>query len=303
MCLKHCKCCYIIILVINMKSKKENYFENILEKNYEIYHYCHDVLPLCDFHNHEFYEIYFFIDGTVAYCIEEMTFDLMTGDVLIIPPSKMHMPIVSEGVNYERIVLWLRRSFIESLDDENHTFSNGLKELRDKGNLLMKLKGKDYSKIINLLSDIEKEISLHEENESLVVASYITILLANLLRISKLQVKEEKTVVNQSIVPSIIEYINLHLTEKLTSENIAEKFFISKYHLHHIFKEYTNVSLYDYILSKRIIYAKSLIRHGHNFTDACFTCGFKDYSSFYKAFLTKTGMSPREFKKSIKKTM
>lgn len=267
---------------------------------YEFHHYRQDTIPFIDFHSHDFYEIYLFIDGTVTYCIEEMTFEMMNGDILIIPPGKLHKPVITDGMSYERIVLWLNADYIRSLDDSQNSIFDELKRLRDSGQLLINLKESQYRKAYEMLSEMENTINSENNKKDIICRAYITLLLLQLILISNNQQEKNKSSENESIVPKIIEYINENLTEKLSSDSIAEQFFISKYHLHHIFKEYTNVSLYDYILSKRIILAKSLIRHGSNITDACFSCGFKDYSNFYKTFIAKTGISPKEFKNSLK---
>lgn len=284
-----------------MTEKNEQNTETMMSNDYELHHFKRDIPPSMDFHSHDFYEIYFFVDGTVTYCIEEKTFELMNGDVLIIPPGKLHKPIVTDNLRYERSVLWLSRDYLNKLDASVPSIADEFRKMRAERNLLISLRGIELKKTNNLLSEIDSEIALHLSNEHTIVSSYITILLNNLIRISKSQLPKENLNENESIVPSIIEYINAHLSEQLSSDIIAEKFYLSKYHLHHIFKNYTNVSLYDYILSKRIILAKSLIRHGSNLTDTCFNSGFKDYSTFYKTFISKAGISPRDFKKSITK--
>lgn len=264
------------------------------------HHYRQDVTPSVDFHSHDYYEFYFFIDGNVTYCIEEKTFELMSGDVLVIPPGKLHKPYVASNLNYERAVLSVTPELLFSLDKSHPSLADEIGVICDKGRNLISLRGKDKEKITSLLSDIDAEIRLGAKNRFVAFSAYITVLLINLVRLAKSQSYHAKgTFINESMVPSIIEYINAHLTEPLSSQSIADAFFISKYHLQHIFKEYTNVSLYDYILSKRIIFAKSLIRRGKSLTDACFACGFKDYSAFYKAFVSKTDMSPKKFKNGL----
>lgn len=277
-------------------------FEDELNNDYEYHHFQQDIPPSVEFHNHDFYELYFFIDGSVTYCIEEKTYELMSGDMLIIPPGKLHKPYISSNLKYERAVLWLKREFFRSLDMSSPSVADEMLKLMDEGHFLVSLRGKEQKKIFSVLSEIDSEISLGDSSEKAAVSSCITLLLINLVRIAKSQPNNESSFLSESIVPSVIEYINAHISEPLSSQSIAEEFFVSKYYLHHIFKSYTNVSLYDYIIAKRIIFAKSLIRHGKNLTDACFACGFKDYSAFYKAFVSKTGISPKEFKNSLKTT-
>lgn len=63
------------------------------------------------FHSHDFYEIYFFLDGNVKYYIENESYELAKGDVLVIPPWKLHRPVFGENVPYERYVLWIYGSY------------------------------------------------------------------------------------------------------------------------------------------------------------------------------------------------
>ena len=99
-----------------------------------------------------------------------------------------------------------------------------------------------------------------------------------------------------SLIPEVIRYINAHFTEPLTLDSISSAFYVSKFHLSRTFKEYTNATVYDYILSKRIGLARRLIRQGETAAAASEACGFSDYSNFYKAFTAKTGMTPAQFK-------
>ncbi|MBQ7653490.1 MAG: helix-turn-helix domain-containing protein [Clostridia bacterium] len=282
-----------------MKAEIQQGIGGTLANGCGYHHYRQDITPSVEFHSHDFYEFYFFIDGTVTYCIEEKTFELMSGDVLVIPPGRLHKPYVATNLRYERAVLSISRESLLSLDKSSPSIADEIKKLRDEGRLLISLRGKDKEKVMSLLSDIDAELRLGAKNEVAAFSAYVTILLIDLIRIAKSQSHNESTFVSQSIVPSVIEYINSRLSEPLSAQSIADEFFISKYHLQHLFKGYTNVSLYDYILSKRVIYAKSLIRHGKSLTETCFACGFRDYSAFYKAFVSKAGMSPKKFKSNL----
>ena len=95
----------------------------------------------------------------------------------------------------------------------------------------------------------------------------------------------------------MLRYINEHFTDPLTLDDLCTEFFLSKFYLIRKFKEYTNATIYDYIISKRIGLARKLIRQGMSAAEACERCGFSDYSNFYKAFTAKTGMTPAQFKK------
>ena len=98
------------------------------------------------------------------------------------------------------------------------------------------------------------------------------------------------------LVAQIDEIIrNEHLTESLTLDELAAKFYVSKYYLLHAFKEYANLSVHQYIISKRIIHAQILLQNGVSPGEAARDSGFNDYAGFYPAFVKQTGMTPQQY--------
>lgn len=68
-----------------------------------------------EFHAHDFLELYYFLDGSVTYYIEDQVYDLCPGDLLIIPAGKMHRPVIAnEHAAYERMVLWITPQYLQS---------------------------------------------------------------------------------------------------------------------------------------------------------------------------------------------
>lgn len=80
-------------------------------------------------------------------------------------------------------------------------------------------------------------------------------------------------------------YLDEHFTEAVYLDDIADRFFISKYHLSREFKRVFGLNFSAYIINKRIEYAKYLLR----FTDKSIEeiageCGIGDASYFNKLF-------------------
>lgn len=91
---------------------------------------------------------------------------------------------------------------------------------------------------------------------------------------------------------AIINFINLHIKDDISLEEIAQGFYISKPSLCRIFKKATGTTVWDYIITKRLINARHLISSGVSATNACYASGFNDYSVFYRAYRKKYGCSP-----------
>ena len=92
----------------------------------------------------------------------------------------------------------------------------------------------------------------------------------------------------------ILQYINYNLTDYMNIDHISSTFFVSKYYMMRQFKQETGYTLGNYISRKRLLLAKELILSGVPGTQACFDCGYKDYSTFSRAYRRLFGESPRD---------
>lgn len=95
-------------------------------------------------------------------------------------------------------------------------------------------------------------------------------------------------------IVELIHYINENLSKDLSIEALSARFFISKYHMMRKFKEETGYSMHQYILEKRILAARNLITEGCLATTASVECGFKDYSTFSRAYKKLLGQLPSD---------
>ena len=82
---------------------------------FEFYHYLDEIPPKVEFHQHPFYELFFFLDGNANYTIEGKTYKLRPGDILLTNSLDIHRPEIFPGKPYERIVIWLEDSFFDRL--------------------------------------------------------------------------------------------------------------------------------------------------------------------------------------------
>lgn len=93
-------------------------------------------------------------------------------------------------------------------------------------------------------------------------------------------------------VLAILDYVGEHLCENLSIDLIARHFYISKYYMMRLFKQETGYTLGQYISQKRLLLAKELLSSGVPGTQVCYDCGFKDYSTFSRAYKQLFGVTP-----------
>ena len=103
------------------------------------------------------------------------------------------------------------------------------------------------------------------------------------------------------VVP-ILDYIRDNLSEPLTLDQIAGKFFISKHYLCRIFKSATGFSVMEYIIYSRILRARQLLQEGISVQQAGELSGFSDNSHFIRTFGHLTDTSPGKYAKEYQKS-
>ena len=105
----------------------------------------------------------------------------------------------------------------------------------------------------------------------------------------------------QGLYEMMMDYIEEHLKENLDLNELSHIFHVSKYHISHVFKDETGISVHQYILKKRLDACKSAIRSGDKITSVYPVFGFRDYSAFYRAFRKEYGISPKEYREMLEK--
>lgn len=90
----------------------------------------------------------------------------------------------------------------------------------------------------------------------------------------------------------LVDYLDAHLTEELNIDALAEKFYISRFHMMRRFREETGTTIHAYISDHRLMLARDLIGQGVPATEVCFRCGFGSYSSFSRAYGKFFGTTP-----------
>jgi YesN/AraC family two-component response regulator len=108
---------------------------------------------------------------------------------------------------------------------------------------------------------------------------------------------------NQELVPDytrispILNYIQDHISEPLSLDELSSQFFINKFHMCHLFKAATGFSVMEYIIHCRILKARKLLRHGARVQEAGESVGFQNNAHFIRTFRKLTGTSPKRYAK------
>lgn len=287
--------------------KKQNYTARqiMLASDYEIFHYKDTYTNEVTLHHHDFYEIYFFLSGEVRYLIEGKIYKLIPGDIVIINSNELHQPFIeSNSKSYERIVLWISKEFVKSISTDATDFSKCFEdELLHRQNVLRASIEQQQSikmTLIKLLNNTTNTGFGSDVSFRIYISEILLTINQALMEKEKgihqdKSIHQLKTSKPDSIVESVISYIEEHIEEEITLDDIAAKFYISKFYLSRVFKRNTNTTIHRYIVQKKLISAKELILKNIPLTEVYKRIGFGDYCNFLRAFKAEYGITPSEF--------
>ncbi|MFT3982827.1 MAG: AraC family transcriptional regulator [Lachnospiraceae bacterium] len=269
----------------------------MLSKDFEIYYYSDKNLPQGRLHMHRYHEFYFFLEGEVSIRIEDQMRSLKPGDIVLIPPQVSHQAVIhNPGIPYRRFVLWVSEEYCGRLRELSEDYLYFIRYVSDTGNYIIHNEVAAFNTIQAKVFQLLEEIQGQRFGRDVRIALGINGLIMHLNRILYEQRHLKYPEEGNNLYRNLIYYIEEHLEEELTLDRIATEFFVSKYHISHIFKDNMGVSLHQYILKKRLYACKEALLGNVNIGGVYQTFGFRDYSSFYRAFRKEFGVSPKEFK-------
>lgn len=98
-------------------------------------------------------------------------------------------------------------------------------------------------------------------------------------------------------VKPMVEYIRTHMQSDLSLELLCREFSFSKNHIINLFKKELGMTPVAYLNDLRLRQAERLlIATSQTIESIATTCGYPNYSHFYRQFLRKNGVSPEKFR-------
>lgn len=242
-------------------------------------------------HYHPSNEIYYIIEGEREYFIESSFMKAAKGDFVFVPQNLLHR---TDGKGATRILIYFSNEFL------GHFFSDKIIETIMSGFCPRVFRpdeetGKKLSAIIyKILFEYTGNTAKGAEQNYPYLACLLFELLFTISTSKNTYIGE----VSDNRLNLIVRYINENFRHITSADELAEKFFISKYHLCHIFPEKLGVQLISYINMVKIREACRLIDTGkYKITEIATRCGFNSSSYFSKVFRREMGMSPQEYRR------
>lgn len=165
----------------------------------------------------------------------------------------------------------------------------------ENGNLIITLK--DTYRFEKYLHKIYLHFKERMSVKEALLNNYIVNILTELLVRKDL---EHSVNVSANIIDDTVAYINEHLTDPLTLEDLASQASLSPFYFSRLFKKETGFSPHGYVIASRVNMAKFLLKSSNaTIKDICFSTGFTSESGFCTTFKKVTSNTPSEYRISV----
>ncbi|QUI23060.1 helix-turn-helix transcriptional regulator [Vallitalea pronyensis] len=274
--------------------------KTLFSTDFQVFHQRSDHYTM-DFHFHDLFEIYFNVSGGDRYLIENKVYKNNPGDLFVLNNYEVHKVMAKKDTTYERVIIIFKPEYIDHFSiEDNNLLQCFLRRKRGHFNKihLSKEQQRVFLNHVTHLTTIQKE----KFGSNLLKKTYFIQLLIyiNQWFMDETHNKYQDQIYDiHETVEKIIDYIDHHLADHMSLEQLAKEFNISKYYLCQLFKKNTGVTVNHYITARRIAEAKKLLHAHKNVSEVAERTGFNDYTHFIRTFKKWVGMPPKRYTRTF----
>lgn len=231
------------------------------------------------------------VNGGSAYVVVRgISYTLNVGDIIIIPRMAYRVTHTAE----EEAML-----VVLSLSDFQFSGSEKNEWPFLKNETLLSADA-STEPIAGVIGQIDSELSglrFGYEKSSARLAEYLVILLQRYFTAD-----ESNEIEPVSLMEKVKDYIDANYEKNLTLNSLSEVFFVSPYHIAHLFKERFDISPIQYLIQTRIRVASDLLAQtSATVFEISNAVGYPNVNYFHILFKRFAGMSPGRYRKLARK--
>lgn len=240
-----------------------------------------------DAHLHSHIELVYMFEGSTKVVVDSIEHTLSKGDALIVFPNQIHQ---YQRVGYEDYFITIFP--VDICPEFQKIFMQRVPTDPIIRNACSNAKIPQFAKeMMGLVGCMEGTYN------KVKIKGYLLLLLSELFNMMEF-VDAKATDVD--IIKAILSYCTENYKKDINLDTISAKLHISKYYISHLFKQKLHISFTSYISSLRISEACRLLADvTSSITHISYNVGFNTIRSFNRDFLKYTGMTPKQYRKSI----
>lgn len=260
-----------------------------LKEPFRLFHLADSRRERIEYHYHTFHKVIILLAGKAGYAIEGERYDLSPGDFVLVGRGSIHRPEVAEDDFYERMILYIDPAYLTSLSTEDCDLESCFRQAQTAFRYVYRDEG--GSRVRQMFETLARTSREGGYGAALLERAQFLELMVEVNRVCRGGHQVQAAAGDRKVV-ALLQYLNLHLTEELSIDQLAERFYISKYHMMRRFRQETGYSIHGYLTEKRLLLAQRLLAQGISPSEAGERAGYQDYSTFSRAYKKHFGRGP-----------
>lgn len=251
-------------------------------------------------HDVDKFLIYYFIKGSGNIRIDGNYFDIEEGDFILLNPSEMFCCNVNKSIYHERLTLHITKAILQNFPADCSSFFAPFFNREKK--LCHKIKKKDVVMhgLHNKFTEIHRLVQAPSPENKLLSICKVIEFFSMLDKLGASAAYSVTAASSNDVINAVLDYLNRHFSENTSVESVAKAFNLCSSYLTHLFKEHVGISLWNYVILKRINLFNELVSKGGSIEESCYRAGFQNYSNFFRLYKKHTKITPSEFKQKAK---
>ncbi len=235
-------------------------------------------------HYHDRFELYYMISGRCRFFINDKSYDVLPGDVVLIPERVIHKTNYGNE-EHSRILIECTGHF---LPEEARSEISSMVYLYRNASAT--------EDILELLRKIEDEYKNPDVYSFDAIRSYMHLLVY-------LMIRNKSTVSilsrGNAMIEDVVGYVKDNFASDISLSEVAKRYFISSEHLSRTFKRQTGFCFNEFLTLVRLQHAEYMLknRKGRSISEIAYSCGFNDSNYFSDKFKRSYGKSPLRYSK------
>ena len=260
-----------------------------LKEPFRLFHLADGRGEYIEYHYHTFHKIIILLAGRADYAVEGERYELAPGDFVLVGSGSIHRPVVETGDYYERMILYIAPDYLRALTAGDCDPSECFRQAQETFQYVYRDEG--GSRVRPLFQALAETVRQGGYGAALLAQAQFTELMVEVNRVCR-GGHQVQAASGDSKVVALLQYLNLHLTEELTIDQLSERFYVSKYHMMRRFRRETGYSIHGYVTEKRLLLAQRLLAQGASPSEVGAQVGYQDYSTFSRAYKKQFGRGP-----------
>ncbi len=252
-------------------------------------------------HQHTRFELTVVESGHGEYTTQKATYPMNPGDVFVFSSNEVHsITRVFEG-GLSLTNLHFEPRYLNSTNSEEHIENYINFCFFHSSDFENRIPAEKATNILENFQKIKTELKNNDIEYPVAVKAHLNLILIDLLRnhnySSTAVLEKTDSIFN---IMNVYDYIDEHLCEEITLNDLASIAGLSPNYFSHLFKKNNGISLWDYITAKRIEKAINILQHNRELTilEIALECGFNNTTNFNKAFKKQKCLTPSEYRKN-----